>query len=207
MVAVCHCALVIAVVSCSIGTTSLRASTWGNIAGGSWATPANWDSIPNAADAIANFDTLDLSADATVTLDGNFTVGTLIFGDIVPAAYPGPATNWIINAGSPTSSALTLNVSSGTPTINVVNPTAQPINSAGPPAATAGFYKLFVDQTATINTVLAGSKGLNKTGYGTLVLTRPNSYTGTTSVQNGTLTLDFSATACRRATSWLAVPR
>ena len=186
--------LVIALVSCSIGTTSLRASTWGNIAGGSWATPANWDSIPNAADAIANFDTLDLSADATVTLDGNFTVGTLIFGDIVPAAYPGPATNWIINAGSPTSSTLTLNVSSGTPTINVVNPTAQPINSAGPPAATAGFYKLFVDETATINTVLAGSKGLNKTGYGTLVLTRPNSYTGTTSVQNGTLTLDFSAT-------------
>ena len=85
-----------------------------------------------------------------------------------------------------------MNVGSGTPTINVVNPTAQPINSAGPPAAQS-YYKLFVDQTATINAVLAGNKGLNKTGYGTLVLTRPNTYTGTTSVQNGALTLDFSA--------------
>jgi fibronectin-binding autotransporter adhesin len=173
--------------------SSVQSSTWNKSTGGSWATPANWDSIPNATDAIANFDTLDLSADAAVTLDGNFTVGSLIFGDIVPAPFPGPASNWIVNAGTPANNTLTLNVSSGTPTINVVNPTAQPINSAGPPAADA-FYKLFVDQTATINTVLAGSKGMNKTGYGTLVLTRPNTYTGTTSVQNGTLTLDFSAT-------------
>jgi fibronectin-binding autotransporter adhesin len=170
----------------------IRASTWGNSAGGSWATPSNWDTIPNAIDAVANFATLDITADTTVTLNGNFTVGSLIFGDIAPAAFPGPASNWIVNAGTPSSSTLTLNVSSGTPTINVVNPTAQPINSAGPPAADA-FYKLFVDQTATINAVLTGSKGMNKTGYGTLVLSRANTYTGTTSVQNGALTLDFSA--------------
>ena len=172
--------------------STASASTWSNSAGGSWAAPSNWDTIPNAADAIANFGTLDISADTMVTLDGNFTVGTLIFGDTAPAAFPGPASNWIVNPGTPSTNMLTLNVGSGTPTINVVNPTAQPINSAGPPAAQS-YYKLFVDQTATINAVLAGNKGLNKTGYGTLVLTRPNTYTGTTSVQNGALTLDFSA--------------
>ena len=141
---------------------------------------------------LANFNTLDIPGDTTVTLDGSFTVGSLIFGDTAQALYPGPANNWILSPGSPNSSTLTLDVSSGTPTINVVNPTAQPINSAGLPVAET-YYKTFVDQTATINSILAGNKGLTKTGYGTLALTAANTYTGTTSVANGTLTLNFSA--------------
>lgn len=45
------------------------------------------------------------------------------------------------------------------------------------------------DLTATIGSVLAGTKGLNKTDYGTLVLTGTNTYTGGTDVTQGTLQL------------------
>ena len=92
-------------------------STWNNTAGGSWAAPANWDSIPNAVDATGDFSTLNLTANATVTLDGNFKVGTLNFGDTTPS------NNWTLGAGTP-AGVLTLDVTSGKAIINVVNQTA-----------------------------------------------------------------------------------
>jgi autotransporter-associated beta strand protein len=67
-----------------------------------------------------------------------------------------------------TGGALTLSVPSGSPVIDVVN------------------------ETATISVGIAGTSGLNKTGTGNLILTGANTYTGTTTVTGGTLTLDFS---------------
>ncbi len=180
---------------------SVQASIWNDPAGGSWANGTKWTppGVPNSIDAIADFSTLDITGTpltpVVVTLDGNQTAGTLIFGDAVQGTQANGASNWLLSAGTPASSTLTLDVTSGSPTINVVNPTAQPINSAGLPAASP--YKVFVDQTATISAILAGTKGMTKTGYGTLVLTGTNgsgnTYTGTTSIKNGTLTLDYSA--------------
>ena len=46
-----------------------------------------------------------------------------------------------------------------------------------------------IGYTATLNNVIAGSAGLNKTGVGTLVLTGTNSYTGGTTIAAGTLAL------------------
>lgn len=46
-----------------------------------------------------------------------------------------------------------------------------------------------IGYTATLNNVIAGSAGLNKTGAGTLVLTGTNSYSGGTTVTAGTLSL------------------
>ncbi len=96
-------------------------------------------------DAIANFNTLDLAdnTNATVTLDGSFTAGSLLLGDIVPATvstntFPAPASNWIINPGTPGSSTLTLATSSGTPTINVVNPTGAAAQFGGTSCGRAG---------------------------------------------------------------------
>src|SRR5262249_25620789 len=132
---------------------------WNNSSGGSWALPGNWDSLPNAPDAIADFSTLDITSDAIVTLDGNFTVGNLLFGDA------SASNNWIINAGSP-AGTLTLAVTTGSPTINVVN------------------------QNATINAVLAGNQGLTKSGNGTLVLGTNNTYTGGTTLNSGTLAIN-----------------
>ncbi len=95
---------------------------WQSASGGSWATPSNWNPAGPAvgistAVNTANFDNLTLSANTTVTLDGNQSIGNLTFGDL------GSTYNWIINPGSPLTSTLTL-TSSATPTINVVNQAA-----------------------------------------------------------------------------------
>jgi autotransporter-associated beta strand protein len=130
--------------------------TWITAAGGSWTNTANWSNnvVANGSGATADFSTLNLTADATVTLDGAPTVGKLVFGDTTPDH------NWILNAG--TGGPLTL-ASGTTPAITVNN------------------------QTTTINAVLAGTQGLNKTGAGYLTLAGANSYSGTATVLAGTL--------------------
>jgi autotransporter-associated beta strand protein len=131
--------------------------TWLNPAGGSWPTAGNWFAGVSASgiDVTADFSTLDLTSNATVTLDGSRTIGHLIFGDATPSHH------WTLATGS--GGSLSLNVSTGTPTITVTN------------------------QSATINTGLAGSKGFAKTGAGTLILAGTGLYTGTTNVKDGSL--------------------
>lgn len=130
---------------------------WTNLAGGSWPAGGNWSSslIANGTDKTADFSTLNLTADATVTLDGARTLGGMTFSDTTPS------NNWTLNTGS--SGVLTLDVTSGSPTITVNN------------------------QTATLGAALAGSDGLTKAGAGTLVLSGTNTYTGGTIVSAGTL--------------------
>lgn len=96
------------------GTVSQGAATWTNASGGSWQTSGNWTggNYTNGIDACANFSTLDLTGDATVTLDGNVTVGSLVFGDTTPS------NNWLLSGGT-----LTLRTSSGAPNITVNNQT------------------------------------------------------------------------------------
>lgn len=136
-------------------------------ASGSWNTAANWNSgagpVASGADNTADFSTLDITADSTVTLDGNKTIGHLIFGD----TNTGTPANWIVDAGSPFSSTLTLAVTSGSPTITT---------NTG---------------VATINSIVAGSAGLTKEGTGTLVLTADsNTYSGGTTINNGVLRIE-----------------
>ena len=84
--------------------------------GGSWATGTNWTNniIPNASGITANFGTLTLATDTTVTLDGAQTIGQLIFGDV------GNAYNWVLDTGSGGS----LTLAGTTPTVTVNNQTA-----------------------------------------------------------------------------------
>ena len=90
---------------------------WNLTAGGSWPSTSDWRpaSLPDGANNTADFSTMTLSADATVALNGNHTIGNLTFGD------QGAAHNWTVTAG--TGGSLTL-VSQGVPTINVINQTA-----------------------------------------------------------------------------------
>ncbi|MEY4385884.1 MAG: catalase/peroxidase, partial [Verrucomicrobiota bacterium] len=92
--------------------------TWTNLAGGSWPVAANWSggTVAGGADSTAFFNTLNLTADTTVTLDGPQTIGNLQFSDVTA-----PFTNWILNPGS--GGPLTLEVSSGSPTITVTSQT------------------------------------------------------------------------------------
>jgi autotransporter-associated beta strand protein/uncharacterized repeat protein (TIGR03803 family) len=137
---------------------------WNVVSSGSWSATGNWNPAgpPDGVGNTADFSQQTLAADATVTLDGSHTIGNLIFGD------QGNAHNWTLAAGS--GGTLTLQVSSGTPTITVNN------------------------QTATIAAVLAGSQGLAKFGTGTLVLAASNTYTGPTTINQGKLAVDGSLT-------------
>jgi len=136
--------------------------TWTNLSGGNWGTSGNWSSstIADGADFTADFSTLNITADRTVSLNSARTIGNLIFADASTADK-----NWTLDNNGSGTNILTLSRSSGTPTITVNN------------------------QTTTISLELAGSNGMTKAGAGTLVLTGVNSYTGTTTVNAGTLTL------------------
>lgn len=71
---------------------------------------------------------------------------------------------------------LTLDVSGGSPIINISQ----------------------ADRRLTVSSVVAGDEGLQKAGPGTLILSGSNTYTGTTTISDGTLRLEgnaFSATA------------
>ena len=96
--------------------TTPAGPTWTNAAGGSWADSGNWAHtlIASGSGVTADFSTLDLGADATVTLDGAYTIGQLLFGDTTPS------NNWILDTGS--TGTLTL-AATGTPSISVANET------------------------------------------------------------------------------------
>ena len=108
-------------VSVLLAVTPLSATTFtwiktsaGN-ASGSWATQGNWSggTLPTTTNDTAAFNTLDITADSTVTLDGNQAVNTLNFSDSASSS----AESWLISAGTPSTSTLTLGGSN--PTISV----------------------------------------------------------------------------------------
>ena len=110
------------------------AATWTNVvsgnASGSWGSIANWTGgIPNATDAVADFSTLNLTVNSTVTNDAARTVGTLKFDDATAG------NNWTL-----TGSNVTLATSSGTPAVNVVSSSQTTTMSVGL-AGSQGFVK------------------------------------------------------------------
>lgn len=151
----------------AVPTYAQPLSVWTNLvsgsAGGTWGTSANWSNgVPNAADAIADFSTLDIAATSIVTNDAPRTVGTLRFGDTTASH------DWIV-----TNSTLSLATSIGLPFITVSN------------------------RTSTIYSLLTGTQGLIKNGAGTLSLNTVNTFTGGTTIDQGTLTLNASDVAVR----------
>jgi len=85
---------------------------WSNTAGGTWTNGSNWldTIIPTGSGITADFSTLSLSANATVTLDGARTIGALVFDDQSVTKHA-----WTLSTG--TAGPLTLAVSSGSPLI------------------------------------------------------------------------------------------
>ena len=132
---------------------------WTNLLGGSWTNATNWSGglIAGGTDAAANFSTLDLAANRTVTLDGARTIGSLIFEDLNSSVEH----NWTLSTG--TGGPLTLATSSATPNIAVKS------------------------ATNIISAVLAGTQGFTKTGSGYLTLSAAGTFTGATTVSGGTL--------------------
>jgi fibronectin-binding autotransporter adhesin len=141
----------------AVGTARAADGVWTNDASSTWSTVGNWlnGNVADGVDAIADFSTIDITANRTVTLNSSRSIGTLKFGDTTPSH------TWTVSPSG--GSVLTLAVTAGTPTIQVVN------------------------QTATITAVLSGTQGLNKTGDGVLVLSGANNYSGDTTISAGTL--------------------
>ncbi len=135
-------------------------ATWNGDFDGLWSDAAKWTGgVPNAVDAVADASTIDITANRTITLDGNYTVGTLRFGDATTQS-----SDWFLTPQN-AANTLTLAVTTGVPTLDVVN------------------------RTATINAIIAGTAGLTKVGAGTAFLNAVNTYTGTTTVSAGALIL------------------
>jgi hypothetical protein len=98
------------------GGLTLKAAngTWTNDASGNWSDTTQWlgGTVAAAAGFTADFSTINITANRTVTLDAAHTLTTLKFGDIIPDF------NWTL------SGANTLTLAGTTPTINVLNQNA-----------------------------------------------------------------------------------
>jgi autotransporter-associated beta strand protein len=160
-------ALPLVLVAAMNRTAAATNGTWINAtSGGLWSATANWSggTIANGTDGIADFSTLNITADNTVQLDSARTIGQLKFGNTTPS------NNWILDNNLNAANTLTMAVSSGSPQITVNN-----------------------DQ-ATINLSLLGSNVFGNfvvvNGPGTLVLggTTDNGGLGI-SVNSGTVIL------------------
>jgi len=145
--------------------STLLAQAWSLLnlgdASGTWNTAGNWTpaTVPNATDAIADFSTQDISIDSTITLNLAATVNRLVFGDTDPLSSAG----WTL---SPAASQ-TLTLGGTSPTIEV--------------------NTLATGEAVNMNVVLAGSAGMIKNGPGTMTLSKVTTYTGGTTISNGTL--------------------
>ena len=107
-------------------------SVWTQTAGGNWDQGANWSTL-YAADGVgqtADFGTLSLAADTTVTLNESRSVGKLVFGDLAGSH------DWFLSQGA--GGALKLAADGGRPEIAVINRT---LTLRVPLAGTNGFVK------------------------------------------------------------------
>ncbi len=123
-----------------ISPGALAASgTWTNNNSANWSATTSWLSgtIADGAGNTADFSTINITDNRTVTLDTSRTIGTLKFGDATTQSH-----DWTLGVAN--NAVLTL---SGTPTINVVNRTA----TINPVLAGAGGFARTGTGTLQIN--------------------------------------------------------
>lgn len=135
-----------------------QSATWNQTGAGpfTWSTGSNWvgGSAANGVDNTASF-TTNLTANQTVTLSGPQTIGSITFTDSTT-----PSHDLTIS-----SNTLTMDVTSGTPIIDVTQS----------------------GRTLTISSVIAGNDGLQKNGPGTLTFNGSNTFTGGLTINAGTV--------------------
>ena len=101
----------------AVPTVTQPTSAWTNLvsgnAGGIWGTNINWspNTVPNAANAVANFSPVTITVNSFVTNDAPHTAGTLSFAN-------GSGHQWTVDG---TNNQLTLATTLGLATVNVTN--------------------------------------------------------------------------------------
>ena len=89
-----------ALLTCALLPSAAHGATWtwlssGN-ASGTWGTSTNWSGgTPDSVDAVADFSTLNITADSTVTVGAPVTTGTMLFGDATTLSN-----NWIVSGST-----------------------------------------------------------------------------------------------------------
>ena len=147
---------------------------WSTNAGGNWSTGNNWSggTVANGLSRIADFSTLNITANPTVTLDSPRTIGGLRFGDTIGSQ------NWLL-AGNNT---LTLDGGGGITPAIAVNQNLATITA--PLAGSSGFTKSG-GGTLTLN-------GANNLGGGLTVAAGTLNVTGgATTFGAGTTTVGY----------------
>jgi autotransporter-associated beta strand protein len=144
-------------------------SVWTNNASGNWGTSNNWNmgSIANGVSRVADFSTLNITANQTVTLDGAHTIGGLRFGDSVGSQ------NWILSGAN----TLMLDGGGGNAPTIAVNQNTATIST--PLAGTSGFAKSG-NGTLTLN-------GANSVGGGLTVKAGTVNFNGGTTAFGGSV--------------------
>lgn len=146
--------------------------TWTSLSSGNYGVASNWqgNQVAGGAGNAADFSTLDITSDLSVTLNSPLTIGRLLFGDLNTAT--GGA--WEIRTDDLAAAIVTLDNGGTKPSIRV-NPLV--------PATT------FDD--AFIGNNLSGTMGFSKLGAGILTLGAgtTNTITGNINVDEGTLRL------------------
>ena len=139
-------------------------------AGGTWAAPTTNNSTQGWSASSAG--TSSLSGTTTTTTSDALNFGT---------GSDGLATGTVTVSGSLSAGSITFGAASGNITLATANQTIT--------LGTGGV--ITVDSNyATIVPKIAGSNGLTKNGTGTLVVPIPSTYSGTTTVNGGTLRLE-----------------
>jgi autotransporter-associated beta strand protein len=153
---------------------NLGSSAWTNLVSGVWSAPANWLNaiVANGNTTVADFSTIDVTNDVTVSLDSARTIGGLTFGDLTNTNAAG----WTVDNNGNAANVLTL----------------QRLDAASPVISVG---TLGTGKSTTISARIAGTTGLSKTGAGTLDLSGNNNYSGTTMIANGTLVIGGSFTS------------
>ncbi|HWH68275.1 MAG TPA: LamG-like jellyroll fold domain-containing protein, partial [Candidatus Sulfotelmatobacter sp.] len=108
---------------------SYTSSVWTNNTSASWGASTNWSSglIANGVSRMADFSTLNLAADQTVTLDSARTIGGLRFGDASGSQ------NWTLAGGN------TLTLDGGSPNVPTIAVNQNTATLSTPLAGSYGF--------------------------------------------------------------------
>jgi autotransporter-associated beta strand protein len=163
----------------SVASTAVNnfnaSSSWALTTGGSWSVGGNWANyiIPGLAGDIATFGA-SITSPATITLDGNRTVGGLVFNSSNSCTIsPGTAGVLSFNAGS---AAAVINDLAGAHIISV-------------PVTLVSNTQVYAADLITFTAGINGSGGLTTTGPGSVVLDGANTFSGPLQVSSGTVTV------------------
>jgi fibronectin-binding autotransporter adhesin len=159
------------------------ATQWNVSGGGSWTTPTNWSAgLPDGPGDTAIFATGvagQITSPSIVTLDGNHSVGHIVFNN---------SNAYTINAGSPAGQITIDNSGAGSTGVADIQVLLGNHAVNAPVAIPAGVtVTTATSSSLVLGGAVTGASGLTAGGSGTLTLGASNSYSGGTSITGGTL--------------------